>query len=407
MKWAYILFISLIGALLFIGCKSAGIFGKRTPHQLYEDKLKKAKLDQTTLGKKWLSIAEISLEKPITISLPFAEKGYFAAEDPEAVTYEFTAKRGQRIYISCSIKSDSSVLVFLDLFKGDNTEKTFLKALEIIGDTLIETVKQDSKFLVRVQPELLRNVEYFLTITTGPSIVFPVDSSGKPTIISFWGALASVNGYAKIANNRLGGKAVFVYDAQNSFSLYYAHLDSQMVQNGQLVKAGDTIGLIGNTGNARGTVPHLHFGIYTSHGAINPIEFINPVEKQPPGVIAPEENIGKWLHVTSNTPLYSFPKKDKINELRINEPAFVLGAMSSYYRVLLFNGMTGYAFSKNFSSSPVSQKEITEGSILFDYPKQDAIGIMRFDRSQNVNIIGRIDSFSLVKSGSVHGWIKR
>ena len=44
--------------------------------------------------------------------------------------------------------------------------------------------------------------------------------------------------------------------------LYYAHLDTQLVAPGQIVRAGDPIGTIGNTGNAITTPPHLHFGVF-------------------------------------------------------------------------------------------------------------------------------------------------
>ncbi|HYE54614.1 MAG TPA: M23 family metallopeptidase, partial [Chitinophagaceae bacterium] len=39
-------------------------------------------------------------------------------------------------------------------------------------------------------------------------------------------------------------------------------------------KKGQIIGTVGNTGNARTTPPHLHFGIYTWRGAINPLPYV-------------------------------------------------------------------------------------------------------------------------------------
>ena len=51
---------------------------------------------------------------------------------------------------------------------------------------------------------------------------------------------------------------------------YYAHLDRfGAVREGDLVSPGDVLGYVGNTGNARGTPPHLHYGIYR-RGAVNP-----------------------------------------------------------------------------------------------------------------------------------------
>ena len=89
-----------------------------------------------------------------------------------------------------------------------------------------------------------------------------------------------MEGFARKVDNALGGKTVFISNPKRQFSLYYAHLDSQTVTNGQYVHQGDTVGFIGNTGNARGTVPHLHFGIYTQYGAINPLAFIQPNNKE-------------------------------------------------------------------------------------------------------------------------------
>ncbi|MNT39589.1 L-Ala--D-Glu endopeptidase precursor [compost metagenome] len=52
---------------------------------------------------------------------------------------------------------------------------------------------------------------------------------------------------------------------------YYAHLDDYAaIRAGDIVVAGTVLGYVGTTGNARGTPPHLHYGIYTAGGALNP-----------------------------------------------------------------------------------------------------------------------------------------
>ena len=58
-------------------------------------------------------------------------------------------------------------------------------------------------------------------------------------------------------------------------TLYYAHLDRREVSPGARVRPGDVVGFVGNTGNARATAPHLHFGIYRpGSGAVDPLPFI-------------------------------------------------------------------------------------------------------------------------------------
>jgi murein DD-endopeptidase MepM/ murein hydrolase activator NlpD len=47
------------------------------------------------------------------------------------------------------------------------------------------------------------------------------------------------------------------------------------------LKVGDSVttetvlGFVGTSGNAKGTPPHLHFGVYTQSGAINPLSLFN------------------------------------------------------------------------------------------------------------------------------------
>ena len=53
---------------------------------------------------------------------------------------------------------------------------------------------------------------------------------------------------------------------------YFAHLSRfGPVYRGMRIKAGQVVGYVGTTGNARGTPPHLHYGIYNlTGGATNP-----------------------------------------------------------------------------------------------------------------------------------------
>jgi murein DD-endopeptidase MepM/ murein hydrolase activator NlpD len=73
----------------------------------------------------------------------------------------------------------------------------------------------------------------------------------------------------RVGTNRLGGQIVGVLGPGLEWH-YYAHLDRfGTFREGDIVDAGDVLGYVGNTGNARGTPPHLHYGIY-HRGAKNP-----------------------------------------------------------------------------------------------------------------------------------------
>jgi murein DD-endopeptidase MepM/ murein hydrolase activator NlpD len=87
---------------------------------------------------------------------------------------------------------------------------------------------------------------------------------------------SSTKGYVyKIGENNLGGQTVSVIGAGGRV-YYYAHLDSYAagLAEGDYVTPQTVLGFVGTTGNAQGTPPHLHFGIYTSSGAINPLPLL-------------------------------------------------------------------------------------------------------------------------------------
>ena len=73
-------------------------------------------------------------------------------------------------------------------------------------------------------------------------------------------------GFAQFKNNRLGGRAVWL-TAENGDKFYYAHLDSWEGESRE-VEAGELIGYVGSTGNARGA--HLHFETLPDGNVENP-----------------------------------------------------------------------------------------------------------------------------------------
>lgn len=78
-----------------------------------------------------------------------------------------------------------------------------------------------------------------------------------------------------VGENHLGGQTVSVIGAGGRV-YYYAHLDSYApgIKIGDAVTTKTLLGYVGTTGNAQGTPSHLHFGVYSSSGAINPLPLI-------------------------------------------------------------------------------------------------------------------------------------
>ncbi len=97
--------------------------------------------------------------------------------------------------------------------------------------------------------------------------------------------ISATEGYVlRIGENSLGGQTVSVVGAGGRV-YYYAHLDSYAPQlaEGDYVTDNAVLGYVGTTGNAAGTPPHLHFGVYAAGGALNPLPLLidRPRENRP------------------------------------------------------------------------------------------------------------------------------
>jgi murein DD-endopeptidase MepM/ murein hydrolase activator NlpD len=81
----------------------------------------------------------------------------------------------------------------------------------------------------------------------------------------------------------LGGRQVWIQGPARE-RYYYAHLDGWRdgLARGEVVDAGTLLGYVGDTGNAKGTPPHLHWGIYGAQGAYDPLPLLKAWAARPP-----------------------------------------------------------------------------------------------------------------------------
>ena len=100
------------------------------------------------------------------------------------------------------------------------------------------------------------------------SLPNPIPARGTPVRSTTKGVVT------RIGENNLGGNVVGVTGPGGVWH-YYAHLDSFAdIRENDWIEAGTVVGYVGNTGNARNTPPHLHYGVYIREGAVNPYPLI-------------------------------------------------------------------------------------------------------------------------------------
>lgn len=84
---------------------------------------------------------------------------------------------------------------------------------------------------------------------------------------------------SKMGTDVLGGTKLWL-KGQSGTYYYYAHLQSfaEGISEGTLVDAGTIVGFVGDTGNAKGGAPHLHFQLHPGGGdPVNPYALLRVV----------------------------------------------------------------------------------------------------------------------------------
>ncbi|RYF25296.1 MAG: M23 family metallopeptidase [Flavobacteriales bacterium] len=418
---------TLICATLIISCKSGpfNLIKAGSPHQQYERKLQQAGLDKTSMGATWIANAQASLRKAINITLPYQEAGYFAAEKIEAIAFRFNAVRGQKINVQLTRKPVENFMIYADLWELDEQlNHKLLVAADTLGNALELEVKQTGNYVLRLQPELLGAGSYNLAISSGASLAYPLKAVNRNQIQSLFGVgrdagarkhegidifsgfrtpvLAVADGtVTRVNTNNLGGKVVWFRPKGKDFTLYYAHLDEQLVEDGASVLLGDTLGLMGNTGNAATTPPHLHLGIYTNGGAIDPLPFIDPQVQKLPTVTSSIDRLNTTMRLKATVNLEG-RKLVAGNLLRVS------AASKSEYRVELPDGSLTYLPSNKLTAINAPLSAIKARSVLaaYDGVGENAAPKFEIPVGSNLELLGTFEKYSLVKFQTELGWIK-
>jgi murein DD-endopeptidase MepM/ murein hydrolase activator NlpD len=89
--------------------------------------------------------------------------------------------------------------------------------------------------------------------------------TGRPVV-------AAADGIVLYASRRGSYGNIVVIDHKFGVMTRYAHLSGFNTRAGQLVKRGDVVGFVGNTGRSR--APHLHYEVWVQDRPVMPLDYI-------------------------------------------------------------------------------------------------------------------------------------
>ena len=410
-----------------------------TTHADYAEALADFGLDKAALGRDWLTAAARALDQPVAVTLPFSEAGYLAAAEPAAVGFRFDVRRGRRLVIDVSFDASPAGTLFVDLFELRDAEDDPPRRVASLapGKTTLEyDVRRDGPHVLRLQPELLRGGRYTVSQRTLASVAPPLRDFRPATVRSGFGAprdggarehhgidifrprgtpvIAAADGYAQLDETPRGGRVIWIRDERSRRRLYYAHLDDWAIAPGTFVRTGDLIGYVGNTGNARTTPPHLHFGIY-DRGPGDPAPYLAADDPLPAPIASKAlATLGKWMRVSArSTTIVDTTARDRVDgvmqppqPLRRGTVVWTVAATGDRLRVELPDGTIGSVRARDLVDASTAVAVATARGDVFESPLSDAPVIGTLERAIEVRVLGHFGNYSLVELPDARtGWI--
>lgn len=372
--WYFSIFILVV----FFGCeevqKAADVVIQPTAREVYERNFKK----NDSLLLQWKNAFEIAKKDNLQITLPYSESGIFSEENLNVYSYNLQLKEGERLVVEVEKQPDSAS-VFIDLFQQRSDSLKLFKLVKSSKDkksSLAFEINKSEVYKIVIQPEMKRQFPFIIKIYSQPMYFFPVSGGNNKSVKSFWAdprdtgsrshegvdifapkgtpVLAVSDGrISSTGEGGLGGKQVWLMDGLFGKRVYYAHLDSIAVTKGKRVKTGDTLGFVGNTGNAETTPPHLHFGIYRKKGAVNPFPYIKLTDIQQ---VKDTSQVVKGTISKNRADLRKGPASvfEQLATLKKNDTILVLGKNQNWFHIQTQDSLKGFINQSFLTELPLN-----------------------------------------------------
>ncbi len=415
-----------------------GLLDHRTPRQRYADALTAAGLGTTALAGDWTGAGRRALVDAPLVTSPYEEEGYLSPGEPVAIAFRIRVRRGQEVSLQVELPGDTSTTLFVDawVMEGDSVPDYGHVASADSGERSLRiSPRRDGEMILRAQAELLRGGRFRAVVRLSPTLAFPVKPGTERDVGSRFGAprdagsrshhgidifaargtpvVAAAPGVVnRVQETPIGGKVVWMRDTLGN-SLYYAHLDRQAVTAGMRVGLGDTLGFVGNTGNARTTPPHLHFGVYRrGEGPVDPWWFVHRPRGSAPRLVADTARLGRWIRPANRRALLQSgpsPRADTVRFLMPHAAMRVLSAAGEWYRVRMPDGATGFVSARHTESAEVAIGRLPiEGAVLARpapaTAPSDVVAVL--GGADSVAVLGRFNDYVLVRSRRGVGWVQ-
>jgi SH3-like domain-containing protein len=194
-------------------------------------------------------------------------------------------------------------------------------------------------------------------------------------------------------------------------TFYYAHLHRPTVRTGARVRSAEPLGEVGNTGNARGTPPHLHFGVFRSGEAVDPYAYLVDLGAGSPPVEARLGGLGRWARTGTSRlrlragPGTSFPVLD---ELPGGSALRVEAAARAWYRVRTGQGRLGFVAARftTGTGDPLARPTLERSAELLAEPAPGAPPVASLSPGQTVAVRATAGDRLLVTApDGTEGWL--
>lgn len=178
------------------------------------------------------------------------------------------------------VKGEKSVTATITYVNGAETERV------ILNETVVcEPVTQKET----VGTAVVNKTQGTVSSSKNAIFIWPAKKVSGQKITSYWGdgrnhkgldiackkgtpIYAAMGGTVTLSKYKSDYGYHVIIDHGNGYSTLYAHASELCVKVGDVVETGDTIALVGSTGQSTG--PHVHFEVRINGTRVNPINYI-------------------------------------------------------------------------------------------------------------------------------------